>query len=90
MGTQYTKGVETYDYGRSREHVVAVTSWTGTYRLSVTEHGDIGPDEVQKGGVPVLQHRQARCNLKYSRDHTATNSTNTVEQPYERFGNRVR
>ena len=29
------------------------------------KHGDVDPDEMQRGGVPILQHRQLRHNLRH-------------------------
>ena len=26
------------------------------YRFRIVEHGGVGPDEVQDGGIPVLRH----------------------------------
>jgi hypothetical protein len=58
------KGVETHNCRTSREYGIAMASYTGTYRLVVMKHGVVDPDEVQHGGVPILQHSQARCGTR--------------------------
>jgi hypothetical protein len=58
------KWVETHNCGRSREHRIAVASRDGTYRLCVIKHDEEFVEYVQRGGVPVLQYRQARHNLR--------------------------
>ena len=55
----------TYNCRKSRECDVAVASRAGTYRVGITKHDGVGPDEVQHGEVPVLQHRQARYGLRH-------------------------
>ena len=59
MGIQSRKGVETYNCRTSCEHGIAMASWTGAYRFYVMKHGGVDPDEVEQGGVPILQHGQA-------------------------------
>ena len=39
--------------------------WAGTYRSYVMEHGGVDPDDVYHGGVPILQHGQARRDPRY-------------------------
>jgi hypothetical protein len=58
------KGVETHNCRTSREHDIMRQSWTGTYRFLVMKHGDVDPDEVQHGGVPILLHSQARRDMR--------------------------
>lgn len=60
MGIQSRKGVETHNYRAPREHSIAMTSWTVTYRFYVMEHGGVDPDEVEYWGIPNLQHSQVR------------------------------
>ena len=56
------KGVGTHNCRTSREHGIAMVSWTGTYRFSVMKHCGAEPDEVQHRGVPILRHSQVRRN----------------------------
>lgn len=65
------------------EHRAAVASRKGTYRLGIIEHGDVNPDEVYHGTVPILQHRQTRHRSRHLELHTAMNKKNTVEQLYQ-------
>jgi len=51
--------------GRLVGHGIAVVLWVGTYGFHIMKHGDVGPDEVQHGGVPILQHSQARHSLRH-------------------------
>ena len=71
--------METYNYGRTREHGVAVASWIGTYRLrEIKRHGD-SVEYVQHGSVPVLQYCQAHQNVRsFFGCRTAMNNANTV------------
>jgi len=48
----------------SHEHGVGVFTWTKTYRFCVVMHDDGGPDEVQRGGIPILQDCQANHGLR--------------------------
>ena len=57
-------GVATHNYGRRREYKAAVMSRTGTYRLAVTKHDHVDPDEVQHGSIPILRHCQAGHSLR--------------------------
>jgi len=59
VGIQSRKGVEMYNCRTSCEHGVTMASWTRAYRFYVMKHGGVDPDEVQQGGVPILQHGQA-------------------------------
>ena len=61
------KGAETHNYGSLRERGIAMPSWAGTYRFYVMKHSGVDPDDVQHGGVPILQHSQARRDLRYFR-----------------------
>ena len=56
-------GDTTYNYGRSREHGSSVAQWSGTSRMA--KQVEVDPDEEDGGDVPILQHRQARQNLRY-------------------------
>ena len=42
------------------------------------KHGGVDPDEVQHGGVPILQYDQAGHDPRNLGIHTAMNSANTV------------
>ena len=35
-----------------------MASWAGTYGFCVMKHGDVDPDDVYHGGVPILRHGQ--------------------------------
>lgn len=48
----------------SREHDITIASWTATYRFCVLKHDEVGPDEIEHGGVPSLQYSQARRDLR--------------------------
>lgn len=76
---QHVRRMVTHNYRKSCKHDTVLTSWVRTYGFSVTEKGDRDQDEVHHGGVPVLQHRQARYSLRHLGCHTAMNNTNTVE-----------
>ena len=68
---QSGKGVETYNCRTPREHGIAMASWKGTYRFSVMKHCGVDPNEVQHGGVPILQHSQARQDRrKFGRSYS--------------------
>jgi len=49
------RGVETHNYRISREHGIAVSLWTGTYRFLVMKYCGVEPDEIKHRGVPILQ-----------------------------------
>jgi hypothetical protein len=65
------KGVETHNCRTSREHGIAMASYTGTYGFFVMKHGGVDPDDVQHGGVPILQHSQTcRDTRNFGRSYT--------------------
>jgi hypothetical protein len=61
---QSARIVETHNYGRSGEHCIWARPWTGTHRLCVIKCDDVAPDEVQQGGIPILQRCQPRNNTR--------------------------
>jgi len=54
------------------------------------KHDDVDPDDVQRGGVPILRNCQGDHGSRYSEYHTAMNSANTVEQWYQSLDTRTR
>lgn len=64
MGMQSGKEMKTHNYRTPHERRIVMTLWTGTHGLCIMKHGDVDPDEVQHGGIPVLQHGQARHGLR--------------------------
>ena len=64
MGMQGMERERTHSCG-SREHGVGVFTWTETYRFCVIMRGGGGPDEVQHGGIPILQDCHANHNLRH-------------------------
>jgi len=63
VGMQGMERDRTHSCG-SHEHGVGVFTWTKTYRFCVVMHDDGGPDEVQRGGIPILQDCQANHGLR--------------------------
>lgn len=60
------RGVGTHNYRTPREHGIGMAPWTETYGFSVMKHRGVDPDEVQQGGVPILQQGQAHLNRRNS------------------------
>jgi len=55
---------ETHNYSGSREHCVSAAPWMGTYRLRIIKLDGVSPDEDQQRDIPILRHRQARCDTR--------------------------
>jgi len=63
VGMQGMERERTHSCG-SHEHGVGVFTWTETYRFCVVMRDDGGPDEVQRGGIPILRDCQANHDLR--------------------------
>ena len=57
--------METHNCRKSRKHgIIVASSWTVTHGFCVMNRDDVDPDEIHQGGIPILQHSQARPNTR--------------------------